>query len=336
MKQSFFLLICMGTIFNVQLRAHTILLNGLKETDPGVLVGIYKDGYPLMSIELQVKAIDLIYAMPDAAVKALASCGLSGSDASMRQQLKKMVREDDKKRDHEKRVYLSASFVDGVEVRKQGAQFNLVMHEALLAWLQRQVGQARTFKAGLFGTDGVEQLADNQAPITLNELTNIEVNPHYDGDKTDVLAYSPDNAKFGVTADRGVVSFWAVSCWEGRILISYQVLLLTQQVKDLFMPMIDEIKKVRPAQKQLDDLVAGLKNFSGKDLVAAEVITPQDAQAFGRVAASLKQLAAPEEVVGAAEVTPFIDASTESKTREAKSGEYKKKSASSKFVYPEA
>jgi len=280
-----------GSLVNCSLLAlhfvpgHSIVLDPFGSRDSIARVGIYGDPYHLMGIELYVKALGLIDAMPDSAIKALAGCGFNGTADAVKARLKTMVVEDDHKARHERRVYLSAVVADGVELRKKSQQFNIVLHEAWLSWLQDKINVTTNFNAGLFGGDGIIQ-----GDIAFNRLAPVEVNPH--GTETaEVVAYSPNNAKFGVEPGRGVVSFWVVACAGDRVLISYQVLLLKPHPLAQFKDIWQQYLQGNPTpQVQMNRLGQLFQNLSSDALVKAQAMSAADAAALKPVAATLAPL----------------------------------------------
>ena len=126
---------------------------------------------------------------------------------------------------------------------------------------------------GLFAPDGVSS-AEARRPVSMGKMGPIEVSMH---SKRGGMACSPNNAQLEIAdsaLDRGFASFWLAAVLVDRILISYNILLLTDDIHSPFLdtvlatnnnggetPLPDFLAAIADASPALDPIASSLASF---------------------------------------------------------------------------
>ena len=149
---------------------------------------------------------------------------------------------------------------------------------------------------GLFAPHGVSS-AEARRPVAMGKMGPIEVSMH---SKRGGMACSPNNAQLEVedsAIERGFASFWLAAVLQDRILISYNILLLAEDIQTSFLdtvlatnnnggdtPLPDFLAAIADASPALDPIASSLASFAAEP-------SPERIQEYQQEAASRQAMA---------------------------------------------
>lgn len=173
-------------------------------------------------------------------------------------------------------VHEKLKYADGDDVAKASRLVNLLYH----SWVGEVLGKERNFKInlpmGIFEFDGIESYAppkfdiphdyakkrrhgaDAHFAIPFGRLGNQTVHEHN--------AYSPDNARFVITAGSNIATFWSVAVYPGstHALVAFHVLINGEDEAELICNQaIRSASTMKEILQRLYDAV--LPALTGKD-----------------------------------------------------------------------
>ncbi len=132
--------------------------------------------------------------------------------------------------------------------------YNVIFHPIMQRWYGQEKDFAKNILMGIFQANGVLQknTTGKENEIAFNKLTAQNVNIH-DG----TVALSPNNAQFGISANRNIVSFWilGISPETRRFVITFNIFAISQEIEEY-------LAQAAIGSKNLDELLEALTKMN--------------------------------------------------------------------------